>query len=93
MNESRMCTKQSLRGSKRHRLTRWSEQQNIREDKTIGRLLHRRRNGYIGEETLKSVHGLVSSGKISSCTAKNKNYDSDYSDNGQKVYMCTSNCK
>jgi hypothetical protein len=70
MNESRMCTKQSLRGSKRHRLTRWSEQQNIREDKTIGRLLHR--------------CTLVSSGKISSCTAKNKNYDSDYSDNGQK---------
>ena len=41
MNESRLCTKQSLRGSKRHRLTGWSEQQNINEDKTIERHLHR----------------------------------------------------
>ncbi len=32
MNESRLCTKQSLRGSKGHRLTGWSEQQNVRED-------------------------------------------------------------
>jgi hypothetical protein len=30
MNESRIYTKQSLRGSRRHRLTGWSEQQNIR---------------------------------------------------------------
>ena len=29
MNESRIYTKQSLRGSKRHRLTCWPEQQNI----------------------------------------------------------------
>jgi transposase len=28
-NESIVCTKQSLRGSKRYRLTGWSEQQNI----------------------------------------------------------------
>jgi hypothetical protein len=41
MNESRIYTKQSLRGSRTHSLTSWSEQQNIREDKTIGRLLHR----------------------------------------------------
>jgi hypothetical protein len=32
MNESIGCTKQSLRGSKGHRLTGWSEQQNVRED-------------------------------------------------------------
>jgi hypothetical protein len=30
MNESRVCTKQNLRGSKKHRLTCWPEQQNIR---------------------------------------------------------------
>src|SRR5215831_14274558 len=41
MNESRIYTKQNLRGSRTHSLTGWSEQQNIREDKTIGRLLHR----------------------------------------------------
>jgi hypothetical protein len=29
MNENRVCTKQSLRGSKGHRLTGWSEQQNM----------------------------------------------------------------
>jgi hypothetical protein len=38
--ESRVCTKQNLKRS-RSSLTGWSEQQNIREDKTIGRLLHR----------------------------------------------------
>jgi hypothetical protein len=41
MNENRVSTKQSLRGAKGHRLTGWREQQSIREDKTIGRLLHR----------------------------------------------------
>ena len=41
MNESRIYTKQNLRGSRTHSLTGWSEQQNLREDKTIGRLLHR----------------------------------------------------
>jgi len=28
---------------------------------------------------------MKSNGKISSCTAESKNYDNDYSDNGQKV--------
>ena len=43
---------QNLRGSKRHRLTRLSEQQNIREDKTIGRLLHRWYASYAGFKVL-----------------------------------------